>query len=107
MAQTCDNVAIMYAGEIVEYGSVRDIFKKSSHPYTKGLFGSIPNLLENVKRLKPVKGEIPDPTNLPEGCRFCTRCEHVHERCYKNRPQDISLGDMHKVRCFLYDGGQE
>ena len=75
VAETCDKVAIVYAGEIVEYGTLSDIFNGGRHhPYTEGLFGSIPSLTEETKRLHPIEGILPDPTNLPKGCKFSPRC---------------------------------
>ena len=78
VAETCDYVAIMYAGEILEYGTLEQIFDKSRkhHPYTVGLFGSIPNLNEETRRLKPIDGLMPDPSHLPEGCKFHPRCPY-------------------------------
>jgi len=104
VAQTCDYVAIMYAGEIVEYGKIGDIFKNTSHPYTKGLFGSIPNLIEDVKRLKPIEGSIPDPTNLPEGCSFSTRCKYATEICKTQKPKTTKISENHEVKCFINEG---
>jgi peptide/nickel transport system ATP-binding protein len=104
VAQTCDYVAIMYAGEIVEYGKIGDIFKNTSHPYTKGLFGSIPNLIEDVKRLKPIEGSIPDPTNLPKGCSFSTRCKYATNLCKTQKPETSKITDTHEVRCFINEG---
>ena len=76
VAQTCDNVAVMYAGEIIEMGSAEDIFTcPIHHPYTDGLFGSLPNLKEKTDRLHPIAGLMPDPTNLPKGCKFAPRCD--------------------------------
>ena len=74
VAETCDKVAIMYAGEIVEYGSLEDIFEHTAHPYTEGLFSSLPSLENDVHRLKPIQGLMPDPANLPDGCKFHPRC---------------------------------
>lgn len=79
VAQVCDKVAIMYAGEIVESGTLVDIFEHPMHPYTHGLFDSIPNLDDDVTRLKPIKGLMPDPTNLPSGCRFHPRCPYAQK----------------------------
>ena len=73
VAQNCDYVAIIYAGEVVEYGTLREIYKDTKHPYTEGLFGSIPSLTSDVKRLQAIDGMMPDPTKLPEGCVFCER----------------------------------
>jgi peptide/nickel transport system ATP-binding protein len=81
VAQNCDHVAIMYAGEIVEYGSLRDIFKDPRHPYTIGLLSSIPSLAKDVERLTPIKGLMPDPTDLPVGCKFHTRCNYASDVC--------------------------
>ena len=90
VAQTCDKVAIMYAGEIIEYGSVEDIFgDRPHHPYTVGLFGSIPDLTVDTDRLKPIAGLMPDPTDLPEGCKFHPRCPHCQEQCKTTRPPVI------------------
>ena len=77
VAETCDKVAIMYAGEIVEYGSLEDIFEHTAHPYTEGLFGSLPSLENDVHRLKPIQGLMPDPANLPDGCKFHPRCPYA------------------------------
>ena len=99
VAQNCDHVAIIYAGEIVEYGDLQQVFKNTQHPYTEGLFGSIPSLAANVKRLQPVEGLMPDPTDLPEGCKFHTRCKYVQDICKKNVPPLIDIGEGHLVRC--------
>ena len=77
VAQNCDYVAIIYAGEVVEYGTLREIYKDTKHPYTEGLFGSIPSLTSDVKRLQAIDGMMPDPTKLPEGCVFCERCKYA------------------------------
>lgn len=77
VAQTCDYVAIMYAGEIVEYGTLREVYKDIRHPYTKGLMASIPNLVEQVERLQAIDGLMPDPTNLAKGCKFADRCKYA------------------------------
>lgn len=102
VAETCDKVGIMYAGEIVEYGKLEDIFTGDvHHPYTVGLFGSIPNLKENARRLHPIEGLMPDPSNLPEGCCFSPRCTKCMEICKKQKP-DVWEKDGHQVRCHLY-----
>jgi peptide/nickel transport system ATP-binding protein len=102
VAQNCDHVAIIYAGEIVEYGSLRDIFKEARHPYTRGLMGSIPSLAKEVKRLTPIKGLMPDPTALPAGCKFHVRCDEAKAGCADTRPELLPLADNseHKVRCL-------
>ena len=107
VAQTCDRVAIMYAGEIVEHGSIEDIFTgKEHHPYTQGLFGSIPSMTGDAKRLNPIAGLMPDPTNLPRGCKFHTRCPHCMEVCRQSLPQVYRHG-THEIACHLYVGDGE
>ncbi len=101
VAENCDEVATMYAGEIVEYGSIDQVFGGPLHPYTKGLFGSLPDLSEITDRLKPIPGLMPDPTALPEGCFFNPRCPHAMDICAKKHPVDIDLGG-HRVKCHLY-----
>lgn len=102
VAQTCDSVAIMYAGEIVEQGTVEDIFRgEKHHPYTVGLFGSIPKLDQTSDRLHPIEGMLPDPTNLPEGCNFSPRCPHCMEVC-KTTPPRVSRENGHEIACHLY-----
>ena len=99
VAETCDKVAIMYAGEIVESGSLEDIFLHTAHPYTKGLFESIPSLKKDTKRLKPIKGLMPDPRSLPEGCSFSPRCPYVKEKCALEDPQVTEIAEGHFVKC--------
>ena len=99
VAETCDKVAIMYAGEIVEYGSLEDIFLHTAHPYTKGLFESIPSLKRDTKRLKPIKGLMPDPRSLPEGCSFCPRCPYAKSECGSQDPGVIEIAKGHLVKC--------
>ncbi|MDR1508619.1 MAG: ABC transporter ATP-binding protein [Synergistaceae bacterium] len=102
VAETCDDVAVMYAGEIIEHGSVEDIFDPSAphHPYTAGLFGSIPRLDDELPRLKPIGGLMPDPTDLPAGCKFSPRCSHRTEHCDVPPPNALCGGD-HTVRCVM------
>lgn len=100
VAECCQKVAVMYAGEIVEYGSLRDIFKETSHPYTMGLFRSIPSLTRKEKRLNPIDGLMPDPANLPGGCCFHPRCPYADETCRSCHPDLSDTGNGHKVRCF-------
>ncbi len=104
VAQTCDNVAIMYAGEIIEYGSMEEIFSADEHhPYTEGLFGSIPDLESDEPRLHPIKGLMPDPTNLPKGCKFSPRCPKCMDICREQMPEDYVDG-THIIRCHLFAG---
>ena len=100
VAQTCEQVAIIYGGEVVEYADVFTIFENRMHPYTQGLFNSIPKLNEDVNRLVPIEGLMPDPTNLPTGCKFCTRCQYATDRCREEHPEMIDVGNGHMVRCF-------
>ena len=103
VAETCNRVAVMYAGEILEYGCLEDIFETAAHPYTKGLFSSIPSLDENVRRLTPIPGLMPDPTNLPDGCKFHTRCKYVCEACKTHAPGLTELTPGHYVRCLQFE----
>ena len=104
VAQTCDLVAVMYAGEIIEYGTVEQVFTGDKHhPYTVGLFNSIPNLELDERRLHPIDGMMPDPTNLPEGCAFSPRCPHATEHCRQSHPEQYDVNGL-RVRCFLYNG---
>lgn len=102
VAQTCDRVAIMYAGEIIEFGTVEQIFESANHhPYTAGLFGSIPDLTTRSRRLSPIEGLMPDPTDLPKGCKFHTRCLHCMEICKTESPSDMTK-DGHLIKCHLF-----
>ncbi len=100
VAETCDYVAIMYAGEIIEYGDLEAIFDHTGHPYTVGLFGSIPRLDLDVERLEPVPGLMPDPGDLPSGCSFHPRCPYATERCREQTPPNTEVSPGHFVRCF-------
>ncbi|MBN1382540.1 MAG: ABC transporter ATP-binding protein [Deltaproteobacteria bacterium] len=106
VASICDSVAIMYAGEIVEYGTLEDVFKPENkhHPYTDGLFGSIPNLTVKSNRLNPIEGLMPDPTDLPEGCKFHPRCPKCTERCREGVIPEAKNGS-HRIKCVLYRNG--
>ena len=100
VAESCDTVAIMYAGEIVEYGSLEDIFDHTSHPYTVGLFNSIPSLDKDTRRLQPIQGLMPDPANLPDGCKFHPRCPYATEACATEHPGMTELAPGHLCRCL-------
>ena len=101
VAEICDTVAIVYAGHIVEYGTLEDIFNHTAHPYTVGLFGSLPNMDDRTQRLKPIPGLMPDPTKLPAGCPFCPRCPHATEKCKTIPPEFVNVGGDHIVACHL------
>ena len=107
VAEICDRVAIMYAGEIVEYGSLAHIFKNPQHPYTKGLFDSLPRLEEDVRRLRPINGLMPDPTNLPSGCKFHGCCPFCMEKCTVAQPDAVEVEPGHQVQCWLVTKGAE
>ena len=104
VAETCDKVAIMYAGEIVEYGTLEHIFNHVLHPYTKGLFDSLPSLDRDVHRLHPIDGLMPDPSNLPEGCKFHPRCPWATPECSQREPALSEIEPGHLVRCLLAEG---
>ncbi|MEY8403986.1 ABC transporter ATP-binding protein [Oscillospiraceae bacterium 44-34] len=105
VAQTCDDVAIMYAGEIIEYGTMEDIFdpKLPHHPYTVGLFNSVPRLDDEAERLEPIPGLMPDPTDLPQGCRFHPRCPHCMEQC-RAESGVLYQDGTHRICCRLMEG---
>ena len=102
VSDTCDKVAIMYAGQIVESGLWKEIYLNPSHPYTKGLFGSIPTLDKNVNRLMPIDGLMPDPSNLPDGCAFNPRCPDCMDKCKIEGPQPVEVSERHFVRCLKF-----
>ncbi len=103
VAEVCDKVAIVYAGKIVEYGNLKHIYNNPLHPYTKGLFGSIPDFSHKAHRLNPIKGLMPDPSNLPEGCAFAERCPHASDVCRNKQPENLEVETGHFVRCLLYE----
>lgn len=100
VAETCDKVAVVYAGHIVESGSKADIFKNVAHPYTQGLFDSIPKMDDDSGRLKPIEGMPPDPTNLPEGCVFAPRCPHATDACRAGAIPPVEITPGHFVQCL-------
>ena len=103
VAQVCDKVAVMYAGEIVEQGTLEDVFSGDRHhPYTVGLFGAIPNINDDAERLNPIDGLMPDPTDLPEGCYFSPRCPRCTERCRTEHPKTYTLNG-HSISCHLFE----
>jgi peptide/nickel transport system ATP-binding protein len=100
VAQTCDRVAVIYAGKIIEYGSKKDIFVNFAHPYTHGLFASLPSFSIDAPRLRPIAGSMPDPTNLPQGCAFHPRCPFVIEECRKGEIPLVEISQGHLCRCI-------
>ena len=103
VAETADNILVLYAGKVVEYGSVKEIFNTPKHPYTKGLLSSIPPLEEDVEELNTIEGTVPGPGQMPVGCRFSPRCPYADERCVKEQPGIYEAGGA-KVSCFRYEG---
>ena len=104
VAEICERVAIMYAGNVVEFADTNDLFTAPKHPYTIGLFRSIPDIENDENNLKPIKGLMPDPSNLPTGCPFHPRCDQAKPECSQDVPQNINLGNNHFVKCVLYHG---
>lgn len=103
VAQICDTVSVMYAGRIVEQGSVEEIFYNPKHPYTKGLLKSMPRIDSKEQvRLESIKGTPVDMLNPPEGCGFSTRCEHCMNICLKKEPPMLEMGNGHRSKCFLH-----
>lgn len=103
VAEVCDKVAVIYAGNVVEYTDKRKLFTNPSHPYTVGLFGCIPDVFSDDEELSPITGLMPDPTNLPSGCPFHPRCPKAMDRCSKEKPKNVEIDDDHLVKCFLFE----
>lgn len=102
VAEICDRVIVMYAGQIVEEGSVQAIFRRPQHPYTAGLIRSIPDIRGKKERLYSIPGQVPKPGSVRCGCRFAERCEYVFDRCRQEDPQLYETGEQgHRTRCFL------
>ena len=102
VAKICDDVAVMYAGKIIESGTLEEVFNDTRHPYTRGLFDSLPNIKNRKGELKPIPGLMPDPTDLPEGCAFAPRCKYATEACEKKQKAKY-FSDTHYVLCSRYD----
>jgi len=103
VGRMCDDVAVIYAGEVLEYGTREEIFLNPSHPYTIGLFGAIPDLSVSTRRLANIEGLPPDPTNLPAGCCFSPRCTYAEESCHTDKPSLQKMNENHYCRCPLAD----
>jgi len=107
VAEMCDRVVVMYAGQVIEEASVRELFQNPQHPYTKGLIASIPSLDQQRRRLYSIRGTVPHPSAMPGGCRFAPRCDDVQAACRENPPL-LHAGTEHKCRCWLVaKGGEE
>lgn len=98
-----DRVAVMYLGEIVEVGTVEEIFSNPKHPYTKALLSAVPEINGKEKNKIFLQGDLPSPSNLPDGCKFHTRCPDVMQKCKENSPCDVNFSETHCAKCFLYD----
>ena len=107
VGEVCDKVAVIYAGEVVECGTKEDIYDHPTHPYTQGLFGSLPDLKKTVHRLTPIHGMPPDPTNLPQGCMFCPRCPYATPECSAQRVPLTEVTAGHFSRCLKNDRKEE
>ena len=102
VAELCDEVAVMYAGRIVEKGTLEELFENTKHPYTEGLFNSLPNVNDRTQKLTPISGAMPDPSNLPKGCAFADRCPYATDACREEIPEYIAFSDTHMVACTAY-----
>ena len=107
VAEVCDDLAVIYAGEIVELGSKEAIFERPTHPYTRGLFEAVPHLDEDTERLNPISGLPPDPSNLPSGCHFSPRCSHGQERCKVEKMGLVEIEPGHFSRCTRFANLEE
>lgn len=103
VSEVCDKVAIIYAGEVVEYGSLEHIYRNPQHPYTNGLFGSLPDISKDVEFLSPIEGLMPDPAALPTGCKFNPRCKYACPLCAERAPVLTETEPGHFVRCLIYE----
>ena len=102
IADVCDEVAVMYAGRIVETGTLEEVFNHTKHPYTEGLFNSLPNILNRNTKLKPIPGLMPDPSKLPAGCSFAPRCRYAGPECSQEQPHEHHFSDSHLFACSAY-----
>ena len=100
VAETCDRMAVMYAGRIVESGSVESIFSEPVHPYTQGLLASLPRIDGKKNQLVAIRGTVPSPDELPEGCAFEPRCDKSFDRCMKELPELLPLDNGRETACF-------
>ena len=103
VAEICDEVSVIYAGKVVEHGTLDDVFNNTKHPYTEGLFNSLPNINRRGDMLKPIQGLMPDPTENITGCAFAPRCVYASERCFSHPPTKHTFADTHYILCSAYD----
>ena len=103
VAEIADYVVVVYAGCVIEKGTIQEVFEQPSHPYTQGLFGCLPDIeSEESAMLHVIRGSMPDPMDLPAGCKFCPRCDKAMDICRTTDPKDMSIGGEHTVKCHLY-----
>lgn len=103
VAEVCDEVSVMYAGKIVEHGTLEDVYEHTLHPYTEGLFNSLPDLNSPKERLEPIHGMMPDPSVKEKGCAFAPRCKYATQACKERIPEKHFFNDTHYVRCLAYE----
>lgn len=106
VAETCNQIVIMYAGKIVERGGIREVFKNPAHPYTEALLQALPTVGSRGRRLFQIKGEPPSLLNLPSGCSFSPRCHRVMDLCNESYPPMVSLGGGREAACWRLGGGK-
>jgi oligopeptide/dipeptide ABC transporter ATP-binding protein len=102
VVETCDRVAVMYAGQVVEKGTVEDVFRDPAHPYTRRLLGAIPDVRQGEERLQAIEGNVPDLIDMPDACHFAPRCPHAHDACEAGVPDQYEPAPDHKARCILH-----
>jgi oligopeptide/dipeptide ABC transporter ATP-binding protein len=102
VAQTCQRVAVMYAGRVIEQAPVRELFTDPKHPYTQGLLRAVPTRHTKRGALMGIDGSIPNLVNAPEGCRFHPRCQHAMDACREAVPVSVTVGPQHSADCVLY-----
>ncbi len=103
VAEMCDRVVVMYAGRVVEEANVNELFEAPQHPYTRGLIESVPKIGQNKERLNSIRGRVPDPTEMPEGCKFAPRCDEVMPICIEKEPGMTKLNKTRSCSCWLYE----
>jgi peptide/nickel transport system ATP-binding protein len=103
VAEMCDRVVVMYAGQVVEQAEIEELFENPKHPYTKGLLASIPNIEEDKEYLSSIPGTVPSPDNMPSGCRFADRCPSAYKKCFAEAPPLFSTENHTQARCWLYE----
>ena len=103
VAEICDEVSVVYGGRVVEHGTLRDVFEETKHPYTEGLFNSLPNVNNRTAMLKPIPGLMLDPTETPAGCPFAPRCAYAVEKCFASKPPKITFSETHYTECHRYE----